>query len=224
MTRAWGLVAFALALGGGVPARASTSSPPSTARSGGGECRDGTRGAIDPLTELRESDLALSSALRRHVPDWSPEAPAHAAHIDQLLQDILDYEAIARQALGSRWDALSAAQRSAFLSLFSPLTNRALLSAVERRVSVSYESESISGAEATVIVTPRYADDAARSVTEIEYKLAEHCGRWRIHDVSVDGVSLVDGYHAQFERLFRRGSFDDLLAVMKRKLDRAVTR
>jgi phospholipid transport system substrate-binding protein len=158
------------------------------------------------------------------VPDWSPEAPAHAARIEQLLEDILDYEAIAKQALGSRWDSLSTAQRSAFLSLFSPLTNRALVSAAERRVSVSYESESISGAEAKVVVTPRYLDDAARPVTQIEYRLSERCGRWRIHDVSVDGVSLVDGYHAQFERLFKRGSFDDLLAVMKRKLGRVATR
>ena len=224
MTRAWMLVAFGFAIAEGAPARASTSSAPATARPSGGDCQDGTRGAIDPLTELRESDLALSAALRRQVPDWSPEAPAHAARIEQLLEDILDYEAIAKQALGSRWDSLSAAQRSAFLSLFSPLTNRALLSAAERRVSVSYESESISGAEAKVVVTPRYLDDAARPVTQIEYRLSERCGRWRIHDVSVDGVSLVDGYHAQFERLFKRGSFDDLLAVMKRKLGRVATR
>ena len=147
----------------------------------------------------------------------------HAAHIEHLLGDILDYEAIAKQALRGHWGALSAAQRAAFLALFSPLTNQALLSAVERRVSVSYESETVSGAEATVLVTPRFADGAARPVTEIEYRLGQRCGRWRIHDVAVDGVSLVDGYRDQFERLFRRGSFDDLLAVMRRKLGRTGT-
>ncbi|HVU49239.1 MAG TPA: ABC transporter substrate-binding protein [Polyangia bacterium] len=222
MTRARVLIIIGLALGGGTPARASTPPVTSPAPAGSG-CRDGARGAADPLTELRQSDLALSAALKRHVPDWSPEAQVHAARIEQLLQDILDYEAIAKQALGSHWQTLSPAQRVAFLSLFSPLTNRALLSAVERRVSVSYDSESISGAEATVVVIPRFADGAARPVTQIEYRLGERCGRWRIHDVSVDGVSLVDGYHAQFERLFRRGSFDDLLATMRRRLGRTAT-
>lgn len=199
-------------------ARASTSVAGGDAPSTG--CRRAARVASDPLATLRQSDLALASALRRRVPDWSPEADANAARVTRLLAEILDYEAIARRALGPHWGALTLAQRAAFLSLFSPLTNRALVSAVERRVSVTYESETISGREATVVVTPKLVDGEGQPVERIEYKLGDDCGRWRIQDVVVDGVSLVDGYRAQFDRLFRRGTFDDLLAIMRRKLDR----
>jgi phospholipid transport system substrate-binding protein len=218
MTRAWAMVVIGLVLGGASPALASVSPAGSPSRSGRDGCPGESRAGVDPLNELRQTDLALSAALKRRVPDWSPEAAVHAARIDGLLAEILDYEAIARQALRAHWDALSAAQRSAFLALFSPLTNRVLVSAAERRVSVSYDSESVSGPEATVVVTPRSPDETASPVTRIEYKLRQHCGGWRIHDVIVDGVSLVDGYRAQFDKLLRKGTFDDVLAIMRRKL------
>jgi phospholipid transport system substrate-binding protein len=206
----------------GVPAPAafaSASTTPSLGPVVAGDCA-GTPRPADPLEELRESDEALAAALKRHAPDWSPEAAAIADRIDRLLGDILDYRAIARQSLGAHWDTLTQSQQTAFLALFSPLTNGAVVSAAERRVSVTYDSETISGPEATVVVTPRVAGGAAGPTTRVEYKLSGHCGRWLIHDVVVDGVSLVDGYRAQFDRLFRRGSFDDLLAVMRRRLRR----
>jgi ABC-type transporter MlaC component len=198
-------------------ARAGASTPPAPSKSAD-ECAGATR-AADPLDELRRSDAALATALKRRVPDWSPEAEALAARVDRLLADILDYEAIARQALGPHWDALTPRQRAAFLALFSPLTNRALIAAANRNVSVSYDSETIAGSSATVVVTPRLPD--AEAAARVEYKLGERCGHWRIRDVVVDGESLVDGYRSEIDRLFRRGTFDDLLAVMRKRLGRA---
>jgi phospholipid transport system substrate-binding protein len=206
-----------------VVASPALASAPSSARVGGAatdECRGAPKAPLDPLAELRRSDRALASALKRRLPDWSPEAEANAARIERLLGDLLDYEAIARQALGPHWDVLTPDQRSKFLALFSPLTNRALVAAAERNVSVSYDSETISGPEATVVVTPRAAGSSGEALARVEYKLRGHCGRWRIHDVVIDGESLVETYRAQLDQLFRRGTFDDLLAVLRRKLGR----
>jgi phospholipid transport system substrate-binding protein len=218
MPRLVPFAALCLLLAPGASAAAST--PPAPSRLAD-ECASAPP-AADPLAELRRSDAALVSALRRHVPDWSPEAEVYAARIDRLLADILDYEAIARQALGAHWDALTRPQRAAFLALFSPLTNRALVSAANRNVSVSYDSETISGSSATVVVTPQLPD--ASSAARVEYKLGERCGHWRIQDVVVDGVSLADGYRSEIDRLFRHGTFDDLLAVMRKKLGRGAER
>jgi ABC-type transporter MlaC component len=203
-------------------ARASAPAAARPASTAPDDCRDVGKAPTDPLAELRRSDRELTSVVKRRVPDWSPEAEANAAVVQHLLADILDYESIARQALGPHWDALTAEQRTKFLALFSPLTNRALVAAAERNVTVTYDSETISGLEATVVVTPRTSGQSD-ALARIEYKLRGHCGRWRIHDVVIDGESLVDGYRAQFEKLFRRGTFDDLLAVMRRKLGRTAS-
>jgi phospholipid transport system substrate-binding protein len=218
MSRWWLPLALAGGLALGPAARASAPLRVPKGEFRVEECHGDSTKGVDPLVELRQSDLALASALRRRAPDWSPEADANALRVERLLAAILDYEGIARGALGPHWEALTPAQRAAFLALFSPLTNRALVEAAARHVSVTYDSETISGREATVVVTPKLGGGEAPA--RVEYKLGERCGRWRIHDVVVDGVSLVDGYREQFDRLFRRGGFDDLLAAMRRKLGR----
>jgi len=174
----------------------------------------------DPLEQLRRSDSALSVALRRRVPEWSPEADIVRGEVDRVLAGILDYEDLARRALGGRWYALDAARRQAFLALFVPLTNNAMVDAASRRVRVSYDSETIQGPDAVVAVTARLADRPGDVMATLQYHLALRCHRWFLYDVTVDGASSLDGSRAEFTRLFKRGNFDDVLAIMRRKVAR----
>jgi phospholipid transport system substrate-binding protein len=146
------------------------------------------------------------------------------ARIDRLLAGLLDYQEIASRALGDHWTALRTEQRDAFLALFSPLTNQALLSAAERRVAVRYDSETVMTTDAIVVATPQLPSAPPSVVQRLEYRLGRHADRWLVYDVVVDGVSLVDGYRGQFERLLRRGTFDDVLALMRHKLDSVAAR
>jgi outer membrane protein OmpA-like peptidoglycan-associated protein len=40
-------------------------------------------------------------------------------------------------------------------------------------------------------------------------------GRWRVHDVVIDGVSLVDNYAAQFTRVLRTAAFPQLVERLR---------
>ena len=143
--------------------------------------------------------------------------------IDQVLAYTLDYREIARRALGSRWDGLSERQRNEFLVLFTPLTNGALIKAEERHVTVSYDSETVAGTDATVVVSPKRST-LEETVERLAYRLCWKCGHWYVYDVVVDGISLADGYRGQFDRLLRRGGFEDLLELMRRKVSTQASR
>src|SRR6476660_29327 len=97
-----------------------------------------------PLDELARSERALAAAVRRRVPEWSPEADAVRNHVDRLLAGIIDYEAMARHALGPAWDGLNDKQRRAFVDVFSELTNQAFMAARARPgVVVKFDSETV---------------------------------------------------------------------------------
>jgi ABC-type transporter MlaC component len=175
----------------------------------------------DPLDELRQADQALISTLRRRVPEWSPEADLIRARLDGLLAGILDHERIAQRALGATWTAMSADQRQQFLRDFSALTDQAFIAALTRPdVRLRYVSETIIGPEASVIVTvtAETRQPAGAATEQLDYRLTQTHGRWLIHDVVVDGVSLVDSYRQQFERVLRSGGVDELLARMRQRL------
>jgi phospholipid transport system substrate-binding protein len=174
----------------------------------------------DPLNALRRTDLALESVLRRRVPDWSPEAEARKGRVDGILADALDYGEIARRALGTDWNKLTTAEQQAFVTAFSALTNQAFVAALTRPdVHLRFDSETVIGPVASVVVTAWASKRVPETVQRIDYRMARRGDRWLITDVLVDGVSLADGYHDQFARLMRRGGFAEVMGRMRHKLE-----
>src|ERR1041385_5579369 len=50
---------------------------------------------------------------------------------------------------------------------------------------------------------------------DVNYKLRSRGGEWKVYDIIVDNVSVVNNYRAQFARIMNRGSFDDLLTKLR---------
>lgn len=174
----------------------------------------------DPLNELERADRAIEGLLGRRVPDWSPEADAIEWEVDTILAGLLDYEQIARGSLGTDWDRMTAEQRSAFLGALSRLTNRAFVSAITRPdVQLRFDSETVLGPKASVMVTARVPGQASEADEQIEYRLTNKQGRWLIYDVFVGGAGLVDGYHVQFARLIQRAGAAGLIDRMQHRLE-----
>lgn len=69
------------------------------------------------------------------------------------------------------------------------------------------------------MVTAGVARPTEEAEQQIEYRLVRKQDHWLIYDVLVDGVGLVDGYHAQFDRLIRRDGPAELIDRMQRKLE-----
>jgi len=51
----------------------------------------------------------------------------------------------------------------------------------------------------------------------INYKLLQSGGDWKIYDVVVEHISLVNNYRSQFNRVIAQSSFDELMRKMKDK-------
>ena len=53
----------------------------------------------------------------------------------------------------------------------------------------------------------------------IDYLVVQRDGAWRIVDITVDdGMSMVDNYRNQFERILRREGWDGLMTRMRGRL------
>ena len=51
----------------------------------------------------------------------------------------------------------------------------------------------------------------------VDYKLYMTPAGWRAYDVVVEGISLVNNYRAQFDRVLNKKSFDGLLQELRDK-------
>ena len=53
-----------------------------------------------------------------------------------------------------------------------------------------------------------------------DYRLVNRGADWRVYDVVVDGVSLVNNYRGQFTKIIRASSYSDLVEQLRKKSDK----
>ncbi len=138
------------------------------------------------------------------------------ADIRKVAENLFDFEEMSRRSLGPAWDTVSPAEKQEFIHLFTSLVANSYMGKIEQYTGepIRYESEQVDGTEASVlsrVVTPKGAEIG------IEYRLYRAENRWAVYDVRVDGISLVNSYKAQFNRLLQRGSFAELLKQLRQK-------
>jgi phospholipid transport system substrate-binding protein len=129
----------------------------------------------------------------------------------------LDWGEIARRSLGRHWRSISGAEREEFQKLLRDLAEGTLLGRLGEYSGekVIYDSERIDG---------KYSEVKIKIITEksqeipVVYRMKESNGCWRVYDVLIEGVSLVNNYRSQFNEILVNGSYQDLVERLKDRL------
>ncbi len=136
----------------------------------------------------------------------------------RAVEPVFDFDAMARHALGLHWRGRTDAERRHFTTLFRRLVERTYFRRLEGYDGerVVYRGASMDGAYATV-----RTEIATRRGTNVpvDYELARHDGRWRVQDVLIEGVSLVENYREQFDAIIDESSYPALVARIEAKVD-----
>jgi phospholipid transport system substrate-binding protein len=119
-----------------------------------------------------------------------------------------------KRSLGSHWKSLDQGEQREFVDAF---THR-LLVAYGKTVrstgdeKVQFIGEVRDGKQASV-KTKVISGNGDQ--TPIDYRMHDLNGEWMVYDVSIDNVSMVNNYRAQFARVIAKSSVQDLLRMMK---------
>lgn len=153
--------------------------------------------------------------------DVQKAANAPGATVEQLatvVEKFVDFEELAKRALGKEWDKLTPAQRKDFSDTMKGLLRASYAQKAigQAKADVKYGNETLKGDEATVSTTVTVKKDQIPVDYKL-YKAAGKAGSWRIYDVITDEVSLVETYAGQFRKLIADKGFDGLLSTLKAK-------
>jgi phospholipid transport system substrate-binding protein len=153
--------------------------------------------------------------------DSGLQGAAHAAErrtqIREIAGGLFDFEEMARRALAVHWNQRTSAERQQFVGLFADMFESTYFSKIDTYGAggaVRYGAEKIDGDDATVrttLVTPKGSEVAA------DYRLLRKDGRWRVWDVTIEGMSLISSYRAQFNQIIRASSYQDLVRRLDQK-------
>lgn len=129
-----------------------------------------------------------------------------------------DYAEMSRRALGAPWNQLTDQQKQEFVDLFRTLLTNSYADKIE-----TYSGEGVEYLHERT--EKEYAEVRTKVLsgkTEIplDYRLVNKADEWRVYDVVVDNVSLVNNYRGQFTKILRASSYTDLVEQLRKKSDK----
>lgn len=145
-----------------------------------------------------------------------PEQAEERRHeIEEIIKHRVDYEEMARRALGAPWSTLSHRDQHEFVDLFVQLLRDTFAGRItehsDEQVSFLGELREDAFAEVKAQMKGRKID------TPVDFRLIHRAHEWRVYDVVIDGASIVSNYRSQFTSIIRDISYVGLVKKMRQK-------
>jgi phospholipid transport system substrate-binding protein len=132
-----------------------------------------------------------------------------------ILLQLCDFEEMSRRSLGT--NARKYKNRlTEFTPLFVDFLEHAYMGTLEENgdAIIEYTKEIVNGDYSEIETKTTLRSGERYSVG---YKLYLSQAEWRVYDISVESISLVNNYRSQFDRILSRESFDALLQELREK-------
>jgi phospholipid transport system substrate-binding protein len=135
--------------------------------------------------------------------------------LQQIVLPRFDFAEMAKRALGSNWNRYPDKQRE-FVTAFTQLLKETYADQIEAakgdKIVYLNERNDHDYAEVdTKVISPQGEE------TTMTYKLHAVGSDWKVYDIVVENVSIVNNYRAQFNRVLSHTSLGELIQRMKEK-------
>lgn len=139
--------------------------------------------------------------------------------LEQLRQVIFpkfDFTEMAKRSLGANWQRRSPEEQQEFAKLFTQMVEGAYIENLDsyngEKVTVTGEKQDQGFAQVNSKIVANNGEEYS-----VDYKLYQSGNDWKVYDVVIENISIVNNYRSQFNRVIARSSFEDLMRRMKDK-------
>jgi phospholipid transport system substrate-binding protein len=173
---------------------------------------EGGSGAIDAFKQSHGEVTALV------------DAGAEPSKIQSQVDELLDYDWIAKAALGgpSRYAEACGNRCDEFKALLTQLIRENYLKRIKakNRGTVEYLGEEVREKATKVDTRVTFVDKEGKTqVVEIDYVMHKVAGKWHVRDIITEGVSLAKNYKYEINRLHVEGGMDKVMSTLQKKLE-----
>jgi len=180
----------------------------------------GPASSAAPATARAVIEKVTQSALAV-LRDASLSAADKRERVRQIAYDNMDFDTLARLALGRPWRTLSDAKKAEFVAEF-----KKHVAATYGHTTDQYTDEDIkvtgdrdeadgdSTVDTSIIGTK---DGVRQEVAKVGYRMRKKDGKWNIIDVNIDGISLMGNFREQFQEIMDQGGIDQVIKSLREK-------
>jgi phospholipid transport system substrate-binding protein len=134
-----------------------------------------------------------------------------------IYKNMFDEFEFSRRTLARNWSKLNPSQQKEFISLFEQVLEKAYIDRI-----FSYTNEKIEFYKESML-SESQAEIQTRVITSsneipIFYRMIKKDNAWKVYDVIVENVSLVQNYRTQFNDILNKNTPEQLLEILRKKV------
>ncbi len=174
-----------------------------------------TPAAATPIEQVKETMEEILGIVRENADGRENYKGERRELLRAVLASRFDFREMARRSLGQHWGRLAEREQE-FVAVFKEFVESSYVSKLEslRETKVLYLRERVDNnlARIDTKIVPNRGDEVP-----IHYRLHLVGSDWKIYDIVVENISLVENFRSQFHRVLATATFDDLLKKLQQK-------
>jgi len=173
--------------------------------------------ATTPLETVKNNATRVLEILRDPALQGKAAEEAKKQRLRAVYYDMFDEVELSKRCLSRNWTKLNAEQQKEFVHLFHQLLENTyserILAYKDEKVVFDRESR----------LSPTQAEVYTRiilSASEVPvfYRLILVNDNWKVYDVVIENVSLVQNYRSQFNEILTRNTPEKMLEILRNRL------
>lgn len=129
-----------------------------------------------------------------------------------------NFNRMTQLAVGRNWRQASPGQQRQLVDEFKTLLVRTYTTAFTqyKNQTIEYRPLRMAPADTDVVVKSLIKQPAGQPIA-IDYRMEKGSGGWKVYDVTIEGISLVENYRNTFNNEIQRGGVDGLIKALADK-------
>lgn len=173
---------------------------------------------IEPLDALKVPVDQVLGILNDPQYKDAARKEAQREKLWETVRQAFDFEIMGKLALARNWEKITVQQRKEFTGFFAELLENTYID----KIQGGYEEEKV-----LYLGQKMVSDSKARVTTKIlrrngdipiVYSMLKRNELWKVYDVNIEGVSLIQNYRTQFGDILAKDSPAQLIERLKQKI------
>jgi phospholipid transport system substrate-binding protein len=178
------------------------------------ESQNDTKKAGEIKILLENRDKQIKKLLGEEGSSYSD---AQMNELKDIINGIIDYDAMAKIALQETYDEITVEQKNEFVEVFGTIIRDQSLAKLDiYRASVNYESIEVENSKAFV----KTIASLKEVKTPVSYNMEWKNKNWMITDMQIDNVSTAESYQKSFQGVIKKKGFDSLMKSLRKRAAR----
>ncbi len=174
-------------------------------------------GTVVSASEEKASEAVLKYSEKvRQILKKNTQIEKKKAEIRKIVDEILDYNELARRSLGKHYKERTDAEIEKFNKLMRELIETSYMKKITSTVDYKLSIKSENQDEDEIIVDTEIS--AKDGKVGVGFAMFKRNDKWVVYDLIIDEVSTLKNYKSEFNKIIKEQGFDMVIKKMEDKL------